>query len=44
MLLDTKNNLLTTNDADGKLNKLESLQLNNLNGLAYQDTKNKNMK
>lgn len=42
VLLDTKNNLVT-NDPDGKLSKLESLQLNNLNGLAYQDTKNKNM-
>lgn len=43
--LDTKNSLnsLVANDAE-KLNKLENLQLNNLNGLTFTDTKNKNMK
>ena len=43
--LDTKNSLMT-NDPAEKLNKLESLQLNNLNSLSsYQDAaKNKNIK
>ena len=41
--MDTKSSQVT-NDPDGKLSKLESLRLNNLNGLTYQDAKNKNMK